>query len=271
MILGGQAVWAGLLVWAVLEQPRRSGFLELDYFDPLLLSVPNLVAGILIGLALTTLAVRWNGKLSGPIASLLEQLEGRGWVATAIAVTATALWLLPAVTTDATLPEAGPLATGHIATQTGDYFAVVNGRTPLVDYIAQYANLLPLAVEPVLSALRPLDRSFSILMCVLSAIGLLAVYGVFREVTAGSWTALALYLPFVALSLFPWNDEGPFREFNGNYFGVLPGASSDRSCWPGSARSPCDGGFPLWALYRIRRASSSINNAEFGVRGPDRH
>ena len=41
--------------------------------------------------------------------------------------------------------------------------------------------------------------------------------------TRGPWTALALYLPFLALALFPWNDNGPFRNFDANYYAILPG------------------------------------------------
>ena len=109
------------------------------------------------------------------------------------------------------------------AIQGDDYFSAVNGRTPLVNYISQYANLLPLALEPVLKAAGPSITSLSISMCVLSAIAMIAIYGAFAVVTRGAWTALALYVPWVALSLFPWNDVGPYREFNGIYYGVFPG------------------------------------------------
>src|SRR5215204_2039376 len=43
-IVAAQALAAGVLVWALLEQPRASGFL-FDYFQPYLLSAPNLIAG----------------------------------------------------------------------------------------------------------------------------------------------------------------------------------------------------------------------------------
>ena len=264
LVIGAQVAAFGLVALAVLEQPHVYRlFLAPDYFDRLLLSVPNLAAGTLLGLSLTALAATRRGERRATLRRVRARIEGFELVAVGLAVFATAIWLLPAVNTDATLPEAGPLATGHIATQTGDYVAIVNGRTPLVDYIAQYANLLPLLVEPVLSALDSSVASITLVMCVLSAIGLLAVYGVFREVARSAWIALILYLPFVALSLFPWNDEGPFREFNGNYFGVLPGRYVGPFLLAWLCALSMRRRVPLWALYGSA-GLVVINNAEFG-------
>ena len=64
--------------------------------------------------------------------------------------------------TDGTVGQSGPLASGHIPTQGEDYCAVLNGRTPLVDYISQYVNLLPIAVEPILRAFNDSITAFSI-------------------------------------------------------------------------------------------------------------
>ena len=224
IVIALQVAGVVLLVIAVLGQPRTGPLLTSHYFDQYLVSVPNLIAGIVIGLLLTAAAIRppsWRWLARG------REAVGRGavwrWVALAIAIAVTLLWLLPAVNTDDTAPRAGSLASGHFGIQGDDYFSVVNGRTPLVNYISQYSNLLPLALEPVLKAAGPSVTSLSISMCVLSAIAMVAIYGAFAVVTRGAWTALALYVPWVALSLFPWNDVGPYREFNGIYYGVLPG------------------------------------------------
>jgi hypothetical protein len=167
------------------------------------------------------------------------------------------------VVTDANVGQMGPLAAGHIPVQAEDYIAVVNGRTPLVDYIAQYANLLPLALAPVLAAFDSSITAYSIVMCVLSAVALLAVLGAFNEVTRSRWWGLALYLPFLAISLFPWNDHGPFRNFDATYYAVLPG----RYIGPlilawlcvRTVRRP----LPIWLLFGIA-GLVLINNAEFG-------
>jgi hypothetical protein len=264
-IVAAQALAAGLLVWAVLEQPRASGFL-FDYFHPYLLSVPNLVAGVLIGLLLTAALLRWSGAVPPAISRAGEGLRRRGGLACAIALVFTAVFLLPAVVTDASIGRMGPLAAGHIPVQAEDYFSVVNGRTPLVDYIAQYANLLPLVLAPVLATFDSSITSFSIAMCALSAVALLAVFGAFREVTRGWWWALALYLPFLALALFPWHDQGPYRNFDATYYAVLPG----RYLGPlllawlcvRSVRRP----IPIWTLFGLA-GLALFNNAEFGAGG----
>ncbi len=264
LVVAAQLVAIVLLVSAVVEQPRRSGFLPLDYFDPLLLSVPNLVAGVCIGIVLTAGALRWSGRFPRPIRWIREGLDGREGVALAIAALVTVLWLLPAVVTDATVGQSGVLAADHIPVQAEDYFSVVNGRTPLVDYIAQYANLLPLALAPLLAAFESSITSLSITMCALSAIGLLAIFGVFREVTRGPWAALALYVPFVALSLFPWDDHGPYRNFDGNYYGVLPGRFLGPFLLAWLCALSTRRRIPIWALFGFA-GLVVLNNAEFGV------
>jgi hypothetical protein len=262
LIVAAQALAAGLLVWAALEQPRASGFL-FDYFQPYLLSAPNLLGGVLIGVLLTVGILRWRGAVPPAVSRVAERLRDRGALAFAIALAVTVIFLLPAVVTDATVGQAGPLAAGHIPVQAEDYFSVVNGRTPLVDYIAQYANLLPLALAPLLAAFDSSITSFSIAMCTLSAVALLAVFGAFREVTWSAWWGLALYLPFLALALFPWNDDGPFRNFDATYYAVLPGRYIGPLvlAWLCvlSLRRP----IPIWALFGIA-GLALINNAEFG-------
>jgi hypothetical protein len=266
LVLGLQVAGVVLLVVAVLEQPRTAQLTPVHYFDSYLLSSPNLIAGVVIGALLTATAIRpptWRW-----LTSLRDQISGRKawtWVAVALALVVTVIWLLPAVNTDSTATRAGLLAPGHFPVQGDDYFATVNGRTPLVDYISQYANLLPLLLEPVLNATGLSITSLSISMCVLSAIAMVAIYGAFAQVTRGAWTALALYAPFVALSLFPWNDSGPYREFDGIYYGVLPGRYFGPfllallcGLWLRGRR------IPTYALF-VFAGLVLLNNYEFGI------
>jgi hypothetical protein len=224
VVIAAQAVAFIALTWAVLNQTRSGPLLLPHYFDPLLLSLPGLAAGACLGLLMTG-AILWRPALRLPewVGRLAQWLRGRLWIPLGLAVLATVLWLLPAVITDSTLAHSGGLASGHIPVQSEDYWAVVNGRTPLIDYIAQYANLLPIVVAPVLGAFHSSITSYSITMCVLSTVGMVAIFGVLTVVTRRPWVALGLYVPWVALSLFPWNDIGPYREFTGIYYAVLPG------------------------------------------------
>src|SRR5512132_1854625 len=265
LLIGVQIIGIGLLVWAVLEQPSSGPFLPADYFDRFLLSVPNLVAGLIIGIALTLAVVRPPQRgVPPPVLRLWERLKGWRWIPLGIAIAATVIWLLPAVVTDSTLSQAGELAAGHIPVQGEDYFAVVNGRTPLVNYIAQYANLLPLAIAPVLKGFGPSITSYSITMCVLSAVGMVAIFGAFTELTRRAWMGLALYLPWVAFSLFPWNDYGPHREFDGTYYAIFPGRYFGPFAlawlWAMSMRRR----IPVFALFGFAGVVV-LNNYEFGI------
>ena len=259
-ILTTQVALGALLIWAILGQERRSGFLPTDYFEPLLLSVPVLAAGIVIGVLATVAAVRRRG-LAERVAVMRS--VGHWWVALALAAATTAIFILPAVVTDGTVGQSGPLASGHIPTQGEDYFAVLNGRTPLVDYISQYVNLLPIAVEPILRAFNDSITAFSITMCVLSGLGMLAIFGMFGEVTRRPWVALVLYVPWVALSLFPWHDTGAIREFNGNYYGVLPGRYFGPFILAWLIARSTRVAIPRWALFAFA-GLVAFNNWEFG-------
>lgn len=263
IILGAQVFAIGLLVWAVVEQPRVSGFLPVDYFKPALLSVANLVGGVVIGVGLTAITLLWSGRLPAWTRRVGDRLADRRFLALSIAVLATAVFVLPAVVTDATVGQSGQLAVVHIPVQAEDYFAAVNGRTPLVNYIAQYSNLLPLVLEPILSTFHSSLTSLSIAMCTLSGIALLAVYGVFIQVTRRPWAALALYLPFLALSLFPWNDSGPFRNFDANYYGILPGRLFGPLLLAWLCALSVRRRIPIWALFGFA-GLVLLNNSEFG-------
>ena len=261
-----QALAIGFLVWAVLEQPPSGPLLQPGYFDHYLVSGTTLVAGVLFGAVLTLLAIRPPREWPrAPLRGFVGTVSRWRWAAVAIALLATVIWLLPAVVTDSTVSRAGPLAAGHIPVQGEDYFAAVNGRTPMVNYISQYANLLPLLLLPLFKAFGTSITSYSIMMCILSALGMVAVFGAFTEVTRGVWRGLALYVPWVALSLYPWNDVGPYREFDGIYYAVFPGRYFGPFVLALLFALHVRGRrIPIWALFGFS-GLVVLNNYEFGV------
>lgn len=259
-----QLAGIALIVWSVGEQVNGPfPFFPPDYFKPLLLSIPIVVGGAVIGVALTSLvfAAARSGRLDFP-ASIPSGWKG-GTVAAAVLLTA--LWLLPAVVTDETVGSSGPLASGHIPVQAADYFAVVNGRTPFVDYVPQYVHLLPVALAPLLSAFDLSLTSFSVLMTALSLVALLSLFGVLLRVTERPVAALALYVPVLAFSLFPWTEEGLVRESNALYYGFFPG----RYLGPFVVAWLCALAvrrrhLPAWLLFFVA-GLAALNNAEFGA------
>jgi hypothetical protein len=265
-VIAIQLAGIAVLAWSVAHQIHVPALTRPDYFDPLLLSVPNVIAGVLIGILLTVLIASPVGFSSSRVRGIAGWISGRAWLAIAIAIAFTAIWLLPAVFTDSTVGQAGTAShSGHIPAQAEDYFAVVNGRTPLVDYIPLYVHLLPFLVAPVLTAFNLSLTSFSISMCILSLVGLMAMYGTFSAVTRHSWAALALYLPFVAISLFPWDRQGAAWDYDGNYYGFFPG----RYLGPFVVAWLCalclrGRRMPGWLVF-FAAGLAVANNAEFGL------
>jgi hypothetical protein len=265
VVISIQVIGIGFLAWSVTHQTHTPALTSPSYFDPLLLSVPNVVAGLVIGIALTALVYAGPGLRPAALRTVVDWLARRSWLAIAIAIMFTAIWLLPALVTDATVRHAGVISSGHIPAQAQDYFSVVNGRTPLVDYIPIYVHLLPLALEPLLKTFNLSLTAFSISMCILSLVGLLAVFGAFSAITRRLWTALALYLPFVAISLFPWDRQGPEWDYNGNYYGFFPGRylGPFLVAWL-CALSLRGKRVPPWAVF-FAAGLATANNAEFGI------
>jgi hypothetical protein len=81
-----------------------------------------------------------------------------------------------------------------------DAFAVLDGRTPFVDYHLLYAKLLPYPAALAMELFGATAFVYSLTMTALSLLALLGVYAVFRRILASSTLALGLFVPFVALS-----------------------------------------------------------------------
>ena len=264
-VIALQVACIGLVVWGVVEQDDGPYWLTRpDYFKPLLLSIPVLVLGIAIGGALMLVGLGKTGPLER-VRLPLRTSPAWSYAVFAVALVLTAAWLLPAVVTDGTVASAGAIPSGHIPVQAEDYFAVINGRTPFVDYVPQYVHVLPIAFAPLLGAFDSSLTSFSLLMVSLSVAALLALYGVLLLVTRRPLAALALYVPVLAISLFPWAQDGAQREFNGSYYAFFPG----RYLGPFAVAWLCAlaarrGRPPGWLVFFIA-GLAAMNNAEFGL------
>ena len=262
------AVQLALVVFAVLMVWRERYSISFDYaiFSPTLLPLGNLIAGAVIGLGLTALAVRWRSprleRLRGLVAGVRAAPASIAW---AVAVAATALWLLPGVITDEGVGSAGLIPIAHVPIEFDEFVAASNGRTPLVDYVPWYGSLLPIALAGWWPLFDLSITSFTVTMVTLSGLALVAVYAAFRQLAENAWYALALYVPFLATVLQPWDIAGPVREFNGSYYAVMP----ERYLGPFvlvwlCARHLRRGSPPLWAVFGVA-GLAFFNNPEFGA------
>ena len=129
------------------------------------------------------------------IAQLTRETPNRRRVTIAIVTVFSALWLLEVVTTDGLVEDIG-----QMSWTVNDAFAVLNGRTPLVDYHILYGKLLPYPAALALAVFGKTGLVYTLLMAVLSVLALVAVYAIFRRIVRSSLLALGLFVPFVALS-----------------------------------------------------------------------
>jgi hypothetical protein len=260
--LAGQALLIAAVFAATLLQ-RGVDYASLpprwQVFTPLTLVAAAAFAALLS-------SPRAGGRLAAVV-----RFDGRAVRAgcLAVAAVATALWLLPAVVTERVVtaspfPDLPPWAMG-------DAYAVLDGRTPLVDFHALYGQLWGYVAALPMALLQARIGVFSVTMACASGLALLAVYGILRRVARSAPLALALYLPFLATSLF--SIDVPAGT------GVIGGSVSNSeiySVWPMRYSGPLlvawltarhlAGAAPRrsWPLFLVA-GLVAINNLEFGL------
>lgn len=146
----------------------------------------------------------------------------RSWGWFAIAALLTVCWLLPSVFREQNLAPASVSVTYHLQVTFDEFVALVNGRIPLVSSAGAYSSLLPFVVWPALRLGGTQIGTFTVAMCLLSLIGLLAVQRVFALITRNERLALALYVPFLATSLFFILRSGSQLFSWATYYAVFP-------------------------------------------------
>ncbi|HKG02652.1 MAG TPA: hypothetical protein VKB03_05690 [Conexibacter sp.] len=231
------------------------------YFNPATLVAAAVIAGGLL-LAARSATVRTRA------AALLRESPGRRWGALAAAILVTAVWLTHAVNTEESIGSVIEAVRYHLGFTLDETYAVLNGRTPLVDFSSQYSALWPFATALVMRTLGDSLLVFTLTMCALTSLSLLAIYGVLRRVTRTSLAALLLYVPFLAMSLFSIGEAAVNRGSFANYFGVFPlrYAGPYLVAWL-TARQIERGHSRMTGLWLLFTAGglALVNNADFGA------
>jgi hypothetical protein len=205
---------AGIAVWG-----WRGQFYHTEPDPPTAhLGNGDLIVGVAIAAALVLLAwLRPRWLEPRPFRARRPQ----SWSWFAVAALLTVCWLLPSVFLARDLASAGLSVTYHLKFTFDEFVAIVDGRTPLVNMAEAYASLLPFVVWPVLHLGGPKVGTFTVAMCCLTALALLSVERTLALVTRNERLALALYVPFLASSLF-FIIRGS-ELFNwASYYGVFP-------------------------------------------------
>ncbi len=198
---------------------------------------------------------------------LRAESRRRRIVFTGLAALATAVWILHAVHSDAEIGNAVEDVRYHLSFTLDETFAVINGRTPLVDFTAQYGSLWPFALALPVVVFGKSLLAFSIAACAVSALALLAVYGVLRRATGSALAALLLYLPFLATSLFMVGGTLQSRSSAGSYYASFPlrYALPYFVAWLTARR--LERPQSTWADWLLFTAAglAVLNNGDFGV------
>ncbi len=246
LAVAGQALAVGFVVLAAVGQ--RDAALAGRPLPPVFGTGTLLAAA-----ALTAAGVLWlrrRGAVAA-LARLARDTPARRAAGLAIAGAISVLWLLEGVVMDGAAEDKGVLAW-----TVNDAFAVLDGRTPLVDYHLLYAKLLPYPAALAMAALGATAVVYVLAMTALSALALLGVYGVFRRVVRGPLLALGLFAPFVALS-----DVGRTMTLTAMWPMRYGGAYL--MAWL-AARHLDGGGRRAWPLFAAG-AVVAVDDLEFGV------
>jgi len=236
------------VVTACLVKQREAGW-ELAFFAPW-----QLVAGALIAAALALAAARgWLARLRAEPRALRIALP------LALALL-TGAWFLSFLNSDQSIWWAGdPYNSGFMLDET---FAVLNGRTPLVDFTAAYGSVWPFLLAPWLLLLGKTVLAFTFAMWTLSVATVLAIYGALLHVTRRALAAFGLSLPIMAFSFFAavrdvHHPQAIFQEM------PLRNVGPFLVAWL-LARQLARGGRAAWPLFLVA-GLVAINNIEFGL------
>ena len=226
-------------------------------------TVPTLLAAIALPLAALALLRRIPAER---LARLARETPRRRAAVLAVAILATGLWLLTAVETDGTLANRIYAVVSNLPAAADEPFAILDGRTPLVDFHAQYGQLWPYVVAAAMSLLGSSIGVLTAVMATGSAVGLLAIYAVLRRIVRSSLLALALYLPFLATSLFTMLGPLDNRYGPANLFGLWPIRYVGPYLLAWLLARHLDRAAPrrAWPLF-LAGGLAAINNPEFGL------
>jgi len=156
-------------------------------------------------LAALALAVAAGVALARPaaargLAALARETRGRRVGCLLVAILLSAVWLSAAFNTEHSIGRAE--AHHLIPWDMSETFAVLDGRTPLLDYHSQYAQIVPYLAAGALRLVGTSVGAWTGTMIVFSGLALLAVFAVLRRIARSSLAALALWVLFLAGTAF---------------------------------------------------------------------
>jgi hypothetical protein len=222
---------------------------------------------LLVALALPAAAVlALRGRDAAPaFGRLTRETRARRIACAAVAVLYTVVWLTTAIELDSSIGNTIEAVSGHVLWTLAEPFAVLNGRTPLVDYHAQYGQLWAYLAAAPMALLGATIGTYSAAMATGTGLAMLAVYGILRRLVRSSVVALALYLPFLATAFFTIVGPPSDRYGPANIFILWPIRYAGPVLLAWLAARRLDGAQPrrAWVVFAVA-GLVVVNNPDFG-------
>jgi hypothetical protein len=225
---------------------------------PTLLAAAAIAAALLAGARVPRIRTRF--------AALTAETRGRRAGASLVALALLAATLLPAIATDDSLALSHDEVVYHLQFTFDETMAVVNGRSPLGDFAAQYSSLWPYVAATAMQALGVSVLGFTLAMALLTGAAMLALLDVLRRLTRSTVAALLLFLPLLATSAYRLHGTADVRFSLVNYFGTMPLRYAGPFLLAWLLARHLDGARPrrVWPLF-LAGGLVAINNVDFGV------
>jgi len=227
-------------------------------------TLPTLVVAALVAAALA-LVLR-SRTLVARIGAWTRETRGRRLAALAAAAVLAAAWLLTAVNTEASMANGNYRIFVNLPFWLDESFAVLDGRTPLVDFHTQYGHLFAYAGAGAMALLGTSLGVYTATMAAASWLAALALYGVLRRVVRRSLLALALFVPVLSTGFFTELGPPDARHGPQTLFSVFPMRYLGAYGLAWLAARHLDGTAPRRrALLFAVGGAVAINNLEFGL------
>jgi hypothetical protein len=269
LVVAIQAAAIGFVVLCLLQQQRgvlgplypaeeEPAFL-LDFFTPATLLVA----------AAGTVAVVWaigSARLRASLTSWTRETRKAQLAAGVVALGAIVVWLSHAAYTERTIGAAHTEVLYHLQFPLDETFAVLDGRTPLVDFAAQYGSLWPYAFAAGMSALGDSVGVWVTMALVATGLGMAAVYTVLRCAARSSIRGLLLFLPVLATSFFMLGGTRANRYTYGDYYGTFPIRYAGPAILAWLVARHLGGAKPrrAWLVF-LAGGIVALNNADVGI------
>ncbi len=196
------------LPWS--EIPRHTVYFTL----PTLVVAALVAAGLALVLRSRTLVAR--------IGAWTRETRGRRLAALAAAAVLAAAWLLTAINTEASMANGNYRIFVNLPFWLDESFAVLDRRTPLVDFHTQYGHLFAYVGAGAMALLGTSLGVYTATMAAGSWLAALALYGVLRRVVRRSLLALALFVPVLSTGFFTELGPPDARHGPQTLFSVFP-------------------------------------------------